>query len=247
MLLGDRRHRRRAAAWSPDPGRMSCGVPGSLVGRENRTVHLAIHSFHPLESPAARLLGSGHPLVRALDWRVLLHVAALVVGALLISSLAFVARGADWATAVAVSAGVVEAVTCLGLMLAAAEIRGVVLVLLVEGRERLPLREVQRERARLLDTRRRRREARWLERVASGTELGFGLPGRAPPLISPSVAARARGELLRVAAAISRDQAGVAGLALLQLLATEPWSPLYGDDPRALQEALARVRFLAST
>ena len=210
-------------------------------------MHLAIHPPRSLESSAAEHLGLGHPLVRALDRRASLHVAALVVGAMLCGSLALAARGADWATALAVSAAVVQAVTCLGLMLAAAEISSLVLGLLVEGRERLPLPEVQKERARLLDARRRRREAQWLERVASGTDLGFGLPGRVPPLISPSVAARARIELLQVAAAISRDQAGVAGLALLQLLATEPWSPLYGDDARALREALARVRFLAST
>ena len=210
-------------------------------------MHLAIHPPGVVESPAARLLGSGHPLVRALDRRASLHVAAVAVGAMLCGSALLAARGGDSALAVALAAGVVEALTCLRLMLAATEIHSLVLGLLVEGRERLPLPEVQKERARLLDARRRRREAQWLERVANGTDLGFGLPGRVPPLISPSVAARARVELLQVAAAVSRDQAGVAGLALLELLVTEPWSPLYGDDPRALREALARVRFLAST
>ena len=210
-------------------------------------MHLAIHPPRLVETRAARLLGPGHPLVRALERRASLHVAAVAVGAMLYGSLILAARGGHSATPVALAAGVVEALTCFCLMLATTEIRSLVLGLLVEGRERLPLPELQKERARLLDARRRRREAQWLARAANGTDLGFGLPGRVPPLISPSVAARARLELLQVAAAVSRDQAGVAGLALLELLATEPWSPLYGDDPRALREALSRVRFLAAT
>ena len=210
-------------------------------------MHLATHPPGVVESPAARLLGSVHPLVRALERRASLHVAAVAVGAMLSGSALLAARGGDSAIAVALVAGVVEAPTCFRLMLATTEIRSLVLSLLVEGRGRLPLPDAQKERARLLGARRRRREAQWLERVANGTDLGFGIPGRVPPLISPSVAVRARIELLQVAGAISRDQAGVAGLALLQLLATEPWSELYGDDPRALREASARVRFLAST
>jgi hypothetical protein len=132
----------------------------------------------------------------------------------------------------------------LGLMVTAAEIRSLVLVLLAEGREALSLAIV---RARLLDAGRRRGEAQWLERVANGTDLGFGVPGRVPALISPGVAAGVRIELLQVAAAISSGQAGIAGLASLRLLATEPSSPLYGEDPRVLREALSRVRFLLST
>ena len=77
-------------------------------------MHLAIHPPGVVESPAARLLGSGHPLVRALDWRASLHVAAVMVGALLCGSLAFSLHvEATRRLAVALAAGVVEALTCL--------------------------------------------------------------------------------------------------------------------------------------
>jgi hypothetical protein len=49
---------------------------------------------------------------------------------------------------------------------------------------------------------------------------------------------------LEIAVALTTDEPGVAGLALLEQLACEPWSPLFGEDARALREALSRVRFL---
>jgi hypothetical protein len=47
-----------------------------------------------------------------------------------------------------------------------------------------------------------------------------------------------------VATALAREADGVAGLALLEQLVSEPWSPLFGDDIEALRQALSRVRFL---
>ena len=118
------------------------------------------------------------------------------------------------------------------------------LELLVEGRERLPLREVQTERSRLLDVRRRQREAEWLTRVADGRDLGLAAPGRGPALISARVATAARTELWAVAAALAGERPPAEGVALAEQIAREPWSPLYGQDARALREALSRARFL---
>jgi hypothetical protein len=207
-------------------------------------VHLAIRSSPLVESPAARLLGEAHPLVRSLDRRATLHLELLVVGALLLGGLLGVAGGVHAGLPVALAAGVAGTSTWLRLMLAIALIRSLVLELLAEGRESLPLAELQKARCRLLDVRHRRTQAQWLERVAAGRDLGFGLPPRVPPLISPLIAAEARCELLDVAAALARGAQGVAGLALLEQLASEPWSPLFDDDVQAVREALSRVRFL---
>jgi hypothetical protein len=203
-------------------------------------VHLAIRSSPLVESPAARLLGRAHPLSQALDRRASLRVEIVVLSTVLGGSLTALAGGAEAAMPVALPAMLVAALAVLRLVTVRAVIRSLVLTLLVEGRGALPLVELQQERARLLDAERLRRVAQWLRRVADGSDLGFGIPS----LIDPRVAAGARTELLDVAAALSRDERGVAGVALLEQIACEPWSPLFGDDAEALQEALARVRFL---
>jgi hypothetical protein len=210
-------------------------------------VHLATRSSSLVQRPAARLLGEHHPLALALDRRTSVALELLVVGVLLGGGLIEVAAGARWALPFALAAAVAAVPVWLRLSLVRACIRDEVLALLAPGRERLPLAEVQKERRRLLDGDRRRTQAEWLERVAEGRDLGFGIPGRVPTLISPRVARGARHELLEVAAAVRGGAPGVAGLALLEQLAYHPWSPLFDDDVRALQEALSRVRFLLAT
>jgi hypothetical protein len=205
-------------------------------------VHLAIRTPPLAESPAAHLLGCAHPLTRALDRRTSLRIEMVVLSAVVGGSLIAIASGAHAAMPVAIAAGVVEGAAFLRLMAVGTNIHSLVLALMVDARASLPLAELEKERARLLDARRRRRDAQWLERVADGADLGFGIPS----LINPRVASGARIELLAVAAALSRGERGVAGLALLEQIAREPWSPLYGEDVGALREALARVRFLLS-
>jgi hypothetical protein len=207
-------------------------------------VQIATH-FPPLAaSPAARLLGSEHPLARALDRRASLQVELAVAGVVLACAVVAVGEGVRAAAAVALGAVVAGVVAGMRLLVTLAQVRSLVLELLVEGRERLPLREVQAERSRLLDARRRRREAAWLARVADGKDLGLAAPGRGPALISARVATAVQTELLAVAAALDSEQPPVEGVALAEQIAREPWSPLYGQDARALREALSRARFL---
>jgi hypothetical protein len=207
-------------------------------------MHLAIHSPPLAESPAARLLGPEHPLTRAIDRRASLRLEIAVVGAVLTAALVAVGDGAHAAVAVAVGAVLAGAVAGFRMLLTSTEIRSLVLVLLAEGCGSLPLREVQSERSRLLDVQRRQREADWLVRVADGRDLGFGVARRGQTIISPRVARAARSELLAVAAALRDETPAVEGIALAEQVAREPWSPLYGQDTRALREALARARFL---
>jgi hypothetical protein len=65
-----------------------------------------------------------------------------------------------------------------------------------------------------------------------------------PPIINPRVVAGARDELLQVADALSREERGLVGLALLEIVMYEPVSPLFGEDVLQLREGLSRVRFL---
>jgi hypothetical protein len=209
-------------------------------------VHLTIH-FPPLaESRAARLLGSEHPLARVLDRRSALRLELGVAGVLLTAAVIAVGAGARGAAAVAIGAVVAVAVAGARMLLMSTRIRSLVLELLVDGRGSVPLREVQTERSRLLDVRRRRREAEWLVRVADGRDLGLAGVGGGPALISARVVKGARTELLAVAAVLRDETSPVEGLALVEQIARGPGSPLYGRDTRALREALWRARFLLS-
>ena len=207
-------------------------------------MHLAIHFPSLAESPAARLLGSDHPLARALDRRACRRVELAVAGVVLAGAVVAVGEGVRAAATVAIGAAVAAVLAGVRTLVTLAQVRSLVLELLVEGRERLPLREVQTERSRLLDVRRRQREADWLKRVADGRDLVLAAPGRGPALISARVATAARSELSAVAAALASEQPAVEGVALAEQIAREPWSPLYGQDARALREALSRARFL---
>jgi hypothetical protein len=209
-------------------------------------VHLTIH-FPPLsESLAAELLGSEHPLARAFDRRSALRLELTVAGVLLTAAVVAVAEGARGAAAVALGAVVAVAVAGVRMLLTLTAIRSLVLELLVAGRGSVPLREVQAERSRLLDVRRRQREAEWLVRVADGRDLGLPAAGGGPALISARVAKGARDELLAVAAVLRDDTSAVQGLALAEQIARESWSPLYGQDTRALREACSRARYLSA-
>lgn len=208
-------------------------------------MHLVLRSPPLAESSAARILGSAHPLARALDRRTALHVELLVEALLLVGGCVGLMTGAEAALPLAITAGMVAAGTGARLMFVKAQIHSAVLVLLAEGRDRLPVGEVQEARARLLDVRRRQREARWLRDLAD--ELGRGAPARVPPLISPRVVAAVRAELVAAAADLTSEAPSVASLAVLEQLSYEPWSPLFGQDAQALREALSRVRFLLAS
>ena len=186
-------------------------------------MHLALHSAPPAESHAAQLLGPWHPLTRALDRRLSLRCEVVVLGAILVGALAGVAEGARGAIAVVLAAGFAGLPAGFRLLL-----------------------EVRRECSRLLDLEHRQREAEWFVRVADGRDLGLGVPGRVPPLIDDRVARAALAELLGVAAELRGEQPGVEGVALVEQIACEPWSPLFGQDERALREVLCRARFLLS-
>jgi hypothetical protein len=135
---------------------------------------------------AQALLGPGHPLGRAIATTRLLVEQSLVVLSLAIASLAAAVAGVPGGPAAIAACVVVQTGLASALFVAAATRRERVLDLIAEGRDRLPLAAVQRERERLLDARHRIAPRRLARRAA---------PRRAapaayrPPLYAPRVLA----------------------------------------------------------
>jgi hypothetical protein len=122
--------------------------------------------------------------------------------------------------------------------------RRLALDLIIEGRDRLPIAAVARQRGRLAKPRSRRRVARSFERVF---EDGLGLRRLAPgplPMVRPGVAAAVLAELGAVGALLRSPSPGIRGVALAERLLTDGASPLYGQDVEALRGQLVRASFL---
>ncbi len=114
-------------------------------------------------SRACDLLGAGHPLVHVTDDIRVMAEQSIVVATMLAAGLSAVLAGVSEAGAVVVAALLVQVAVTWRLVLRASARRDLVLDLIVDGREDLPLRSVARERRRLLDRRHRVLLARALD------------------------------------------------------------------------------------
>jgi hypothetical protein len=168
------------------------------------------------------------------------------VASLLVASLLGVGDAAV-AQAVTVAASVV----LLALVAVAATLRDqrrrLAFDLIAEGRQSLPVRDVERERRRLAALRTRVQLAKSFERVVEEAVAPRRLAPDPFPMVRPLVAARVAADLSRVAALLLDASPGVRGVALAERLLTDGGSPLYGTDVVALREELGRVRFLLSS
>jgi hypothetical protein len=191
------------------------------------------------------VLGLDHPLTRAsaaLDATVR---QLLVVGAIFAGSLAATAQHASWARSVSIASAVVLLGFAAAAVIRTQTRRDLVLELIVEGRERLPLSVVQRERRRLERPRTRRILARTLELLIEETlqrRKTVGLSSR--PLLHPRLAADVRAEIRALAELLRSGEVTVRGVAFCERLLTDGGSPLYGQDPIALRGELHRARAL---
>ena len=199
----------------------------------------------PRHANPAALLGAEHPLVRALDaLDVLTRQTLAATGALAACALA-AAAGATWARPAALGAAAVLVV--LGALAAAllGEARRRALDLIVEGRERLPLAAVARERRRLLQPQTRARLATGLADVLEESLTPCGVPVASASLLADASVLRANASELRAVAALVRGTpASARGVALVERLLTDGCSALYGKDVGPLREELGRARHL---
>jgi hypothetical protein len=192
-----------------------------------------------------RALPVDHPLISAIDAvrytrRQWVHVAAVLTGSAIAR-----AEGDGRALPLMASAGAVLAILTLLLAARRQHERDCAIGVILDGRERIPLAAVARQRRRLLSDRTRQGLANSLEnkvREASGRRyLGARLvPVPCDRLVVSAVA----DEIVQVAQFLRRPNSSARGVARAERLIERALSPLYGRDIDALREELSRVREL---
>jgi hypothetical protein len=197
----------------------------------------------PTESrSAAATLGCDHPLARATE-RLDAAVRQLIaVGLVLAAGVIASCAGVGWAPALALSAGVV----LVGLSLIAASYRqresDCALALILQGRERLPVSAIQRQRHRLTDPCTRQQLAVAIETIIRRAGRPPRLSTRGTiPLFDVRVVAAVIPELTAVAARLRGDSAPLRGVARAERLVADGRSPLYGHSVEALRDELQHV------
>ena len=193
------------------------------------------------------LLGPEHPLARDLESRAAVaRDAPTVLVAAACGGVAAI-EGMSWGLPV-----VLGAAGALVLLAAAAAVlhgreRAHALQLIAEGRERLPLPAVERERRRLLDAAVRRHLATsLLAMVGPAAERAAGTTPGAPPLFDVTMLREVAPDIRRLAALLQDEPSGARGVALVERMLTRGLSPLYGRDAQVLREELHRLQYLLS-
>jgi hypothetical protein len=195
-------------------------------------------------SRARAVLGSDHPLVRALELEDVVRRDLLVVAAML-APLALIAwlrvAFAPWL----LGAALVSAAALVALVaILRARRREFALALILEGHERLPVQAVAAERARLLAADHRRMLARSLELLrAAASERHDWLRSGTLPYSARTITAAAPA-MREVEALLRSERPGTRGVALAQRLLVDGRSPLHGSDAHALREELRRIAVL---
>ena len=187
---------------------------------------------------------SDHPLVRATEAVGYTGRQCVYVAAVLIGSVIALSEGRQWAATLACSAAAV--LVLLGALLAAhlqAE-RDCAVELVLEGRERLRIAAVQRQRQRLLSERTRQALASRLADVLELASAGRKFRLLAPPLFEPRIVRTVTGELRDVIESLRGEETSACGVARAERLVERAVSPLYGQNAEALREELCRVREL---
>jgi hypothetical protein len=167
----------------------------------------------------------------------------LVVVAMLAGGIAGSIEHATWGPSEASASGLVLVGFAFVAWLRVQTCRDRALELILEGRESLPLRAVQRQRQRLASARTRSSLARTITSMIEETLQRGPLALRsARPLLSRSLIEDVRDELIGIANLLQGDAATVRGTALMERMVTHGESSLYGQDALALRSDLARVR-----
>lgn len=190
-------------------------------------------------------LRSDHPLLRATEsvhytGRQWVHVAAVLAGSVIAQI-----EGREWAGPLACSAAsVLLTLTVLAVAHKQRE-RDCAIELVLEGRERVPIAAVQRQRRRLLSEQTRSGLAGNLEDLIRQSASRSRRQIRVTPLrFEPMVVRLVAGELRGVIGLLRTEGVSARGVARAERLVERAVSPLYGQDVGALREELCRVRDL---
>jgi hypothetical protein len=186
-----------------------------------------------------------HPLTRAsaaLDATVrqLLVVAAMFAG-----SIAAALEHDSWARALAIASAIVLVGFVAATLLRRQTRRDRALDLILEGRQSVPVSVVQRQCRRLSRPKTQRTLARALNSMVDDTlRRSWPLPLSSRPLLHRPLIARLQREIRAVAELLGSGSATIRGVAFCERLVTDGASPLYGEDPLALNAELCRARTL---
>ena len=216
-----------------------------MAGAMRRPPGIAARAGGAAPRSASAVLGSDHPLACATEALDSVVRQSLAVAAVLVGSSIDLMAGRAWAATLAASATVV----LVGLTAIAAACkqtqRDRALALILEGRENVPVAAVQHQRRRLLDSRTRTTLARNLAAVIDQASTRRGLQAcRIVPLFDRTVIRTVADDLRAVIRLLGSDHAPVRGIALVEHLLTDAFSPLYGTQVEPLREELHRIGHL---
>jgi hypothetical protein len=193
--------------------------------------------------PSSAILGSDHPLARATETLDGVVRQWLAVAAVLVGSFTDLTMGRAWAAPLAASASVVLlALTAIAAACRQSQ-RDQALAVILEGRDSVPVAAVQRQRRRLLDPQTRTTLARNLAVIIDQASTRRGLSAcRIQPLFDRGVITAVADDLRTVIRLLGSDHPQVRGVALVEHLLTNAFSPLYGSQVEPLRQELHHVR-----
>ena len=194
---------------------------------------------------ASAVLGSDHPLARATEALDSVVRQSRAVAAVLVGSSIDLMAGRAWASTLAASATIVLLIlTAVGAACKQTQ-RDRALALILEGHESVPVAAVRRQRRRLLDPRTRTTLARNLAALIEQSSARRGLPAcRIAPLFERAVIRAVADDLRAIIRLLGCDHAPVRGVALVEHLLTDAFSPLYGTQVEPLRDELHRIGHL---
>ena len=207
---------------------------------------LSTSRAHGVAGVAERtVLRSDHPLLRATEavqytGRQWVDVAAVLIGGVIASF-----EGREWAGPLAGSAAIVLLILTVLVAAHKQRERDCAIELVLEGRERVLIAAVERQRRRLLADRTRNGLAGNLEDLMRRSASRSRRQMRVTPLpFEPMVVRMVAGELRDVIGLLRAEGVSARGVARAERLVERAVSPLYGQDVGALREELRRVRDL---
>lgn len=209
----------------------------------NSTSRISQVPARPRPAPAV-LLGPAHPLVRDLEKLALVRRQSLVVAAVFVGGAAAFYEGASAAVALIVAAAATQLLLASRAVVVRASRRTHVLELISEGHAALPIPAVDNMCLRLRGARHRLRLARRIEALLDLPIGGFDVVTTPWRFMRPDLITPIRDALVEIAALLRDDDAGLAGIAMIERLLGDGTSSLHGRDLLALGEDVRRTRFL---
>jgi hypothetical protein len=193
---------------------------------------------------AADVLGTQHPLVRTLARLDIARDQFVIVAALAAGGVGMLVAHFAAAIGLIIAAAAVELVIGCRIAALRESRRLCALDLIAQGRAELPIAAIERTCALLRATRQRQQLARAVDTLLDPRPRAFDVVVTPWQFAPSELVVAVREELWEISQLLREPDAGVAGIAMMELLLCDGTSQLHGDDPRVLREELGRVRFL---